>query len=71
MEWISVKEKLPKNRTAVLCIIRYKNPDKWFTYALLDYNEGEWEYFSGYKENFNSYYQVTHWMSMPEPPKED
>lgn len=68
--WISVDEKLPPKNTAVLCLIKYAEPDKWFTYALLTLNNGEWEQFWGSRSLYPEY-QVTHWQPLPEPPKGD
>jgi hypothetical protein len=65
-EWISVKDRLPKNRTRCL-VCRYDWVTKtrfidilWFYRAWLvapDYGVAD--------------DTVTHWMPLPEPPKED
>ena len=66
--WISVKDKLPKPHNAVLCIIKYAKPDKWYTYALLVMRDGKWIQFWG-DEELEKDYCVTHWQPLPEPPK--
>lgn len=65
-EWISVKERLPKPKTGVL--------------ALLDNGEvgSLWQDWAEHPEHM-TYFEVggeeeghvTHWMPLPEPPKED
>lgn len=68
--WISVKEKLPPKNTAVLCLIKYAEPDRWYTYALLTLHNGKWEQFWD-NRLLHPEYQVTHWQTLPEPPKGD
>ena len=71
MEWISVDERLPELSTLVIC---YCN-NGFINSGYLNY--------PGTKDNFNlcstgllKYFScgsetVTHWMPMPEPPKEN
>ena len=63
-EWISVKERLPQEK--VDCIVHYKH-------AYCD-NDGYWAigicFNDGEKFQINPAYKVTHWMPLPEPPKE-
>ena len=63
-EWVSVKERLPQEK--VNCIVHYKH-------AYCD-NDGYWAigicFNDGEKFQINPAYKVTHWMPMPEPPKE-
>ena len=62
MKWISVKERLPEKERAVLCHCRANIIEALY----LDTDEC-WQGFSGrYMKNF-----VTHWMPLPEPPKEE
>lgn len=64
-QWISVKDRLPEESTAddlnwVLAVVKGTNEDPdIFPCYLMD---GEWGGFGD---------QVTHWMEMPELPKED
>lgn len=62
MKWISVAERLPKERERVLCFCRANIID------VLRYDTAEW-----YHDPTHSYMFgfVTHWMPMPEPPKEE
>ena len=55
-EWISVKDRLPDNGTKVLT---------QFDYGAM---EASW-YDSKYYQPF--WNRATHWMPLPEPPKED
>lgn len=63
-EWISVKDRLPEEK--VDCIVHYKH-------AYCD-NDDYWAigmcFYDGEKFQFDPAYKVTHWMPMPEPPKE-
>ena len=62
-EWISVKERLPKEK--VNCIVHYKH-----TYCD---NDDYWAigmcFYDGEKFQFDPAYKVTHWMPLPNPPK--
>ena len=71
MEWISVKDRLPEHDEKVLCRYGFekegKRHDMMFT-GCLDY----------YAHDLVPHFQhastglfVTHWMPLPEPPKED
>lgn len=62
-KWISVEERLPEKCEYVLCIVRY--------------GEDAWNYELGFMLN-NAWVHpgrcegvVTHWMPLPEPPKEN
>lgn len=62
-KWISVKEKLPENDYNYLVFTSDRNDAVIATY----YGDGEWlEY-----DSTNLIPLVTHWMPLPEPPKED
>ena len=71
-KWISVEERLPEYKTAVLGYgLRYRNyPDTDpFPAVHVVYSRGEDEgWFTFWN---NEYVAVTHWMPLPEPPKED
>ena len=62
--WVSVEERLPNPRT--VCLGYYKH-------SYCD-NDGFWiistVLFDGEKFKVGSDYKVTHWMELPEPPKE-
>lgn len=61
-EWISVKDGLPQINTAVLVYIdEYGICIDFYT---VDYNNPKKPFFA-YRGN-----RVTHWMPLPEPPKE-
>lgn len=67
--WISAKEELPPENIAVLCLINSAKPYRWYTYALLMLDDGEWK--QAFDNKLLHYeYQVTHWMLLPEQPKE-
>lgn len=61
MEWISVKDDLPKKRTRVLV-----SDGQLVTQAIINHR-GDWaNWYTIDNEYFND---VTHWMPLPEPPK--
>jgi hypothetical protein len=76
--WISVKDRLPELRQEVL-VIR----DGWYALACRrkverkplpppQFNNIEiWEWDYGVEETFVPDGSVTHWMPLPEPPKEE
>lgn len=63
--WIPVTERLPENDQWVLCFMK----DKAFgAFRVFQWNYIDWQWNDGnewYDEN-----DVTHWMPLPEPPKE-
>jgi hypothetical protein len=61
-EWISVKDRLPEEEKEVLCYLG-NALGKGIVVAFR--RHGDW-YFDGWKCP-----TVTHWMLLPEPPKED
>ena len=62
-EWISVKDRLPKSRFVVLA---YEKPLNTINMSFYEKNSESWiDCDSGYYLN-----SVTHWMPLPEPPKE-
>lgn len=67
MKWISVKDKLPEGAGNVLAYI----PD------LHDYNQGGCSVMGWVQDHWRDTYKgrefanVTHWMPLPEPPKEE
>ncbi len=63
-EWISVKDRLPKSRFVVLA---YEKPLNTINMSFYENNSESWiDCDSGYYLN-----SVTHWMPLPEPPKEE
>ena len=63
-KWISVKEKLPKDYEDVVIIMR-DGASSWYRVAYREY--GGWSFGGGRRVND----EVTHWMPLPEPPKEE
>ena len=61
MEWISVKDRLPEKWEDVLICNCYSEVD----------TDMIWENPSGSFEFYFEGGNVTHWMPLPEPPKED
>ncbi len=64
MEWISVKDRLPEENNTFsefIVIVRgAKRP------TVLEYQGHEW-----WVDENGNYYDVTHWMPLPEPPEVD
>ena len=58
-EWISVKDRLPEDEKSVLVIT--KNGKPWVAHYDL-----KWR---GWRTSGST--TITHWMPLPEPPKED
>ncbi|MCR9263332.1 MAG: DUF551 domain-containing protein [Flavobacteriaceae bacterium] len=67
MSWISVKDRLPEQTSDVL--VCYPLIDGYIGMASACYDEGKWWDYKG--DNVISIYQITHWMELPEPPKQD
>lgn len=65
-EWISVKERLPEDRHSVLVYCPY---NKCIYTAYYDDFNDEWYHF-GRGGRIEVYYTMSHWMPLPEPPKE-
>lgn len=69
MEWISVKERLPENANDVLAIMqdntifmgRFSGKSYWKFY----FSDNGLQYDKARER------QITHWMPLPDPPKED
>ena len=57
--WIPVTERLPENSNAVLCITRKGNP-------FVGRYDHKWNHWA-----VSGSVTITHWMPLPEPPKED
>jgi len=76
MEWISVKDRLPKIDEHVIGYA--KIGEEWQVIPLLyQYfrfhghdSKYEWAYLFAYNEGYDYAKEVTHWMPLPNPPKE-
>ena len=70
-QWISVKDRLPEADFEEYFRINSEYPHylvkirEGVTACILDYNGKEWV------DDYYTPYTVTHWMPLPEPPKED
>jgi hypothetical protein len=67
--WISVKDRLPEMYKAVLGYAPYHN-NVW---AVTMRENGEWYIWSPVSRRYDPDFEgpITHWMPMPEPPKEE
>ena len=68
--WISVKDRLPEPRHAVLAFTPYSN----YILALSLHEDGTWYYWMDMgRKYYNPHLSgpITYWMYLPEPPKED
>lgn len=63
-KWISVEERLPEDYEDVVIIMR-DGASSWYRVAYREY--GGWSFGGGRRVND----EVTHWMHLPEPPKEE
>ena len=68
-KWISVKERLPDDRGNFITKIHCDNGD-WIEVNTFDYMEKEW-WHDAVNCTAKATDFVTHWMPLPEPPKED
>lgn len=72
--WISVKERLPKRRADYLCIYVFGDSEMHFYGVLMFHPEQDAEngYVTGphFSDEGMEGMRVTHWMPLPEPPKE-
>lgn len=62
--WISVEERLPEDYEDVVIIMR-NGASSWYRVAYREY--GGWSFGGGRRAPD----EVTHWMPLPEPPKEE
>ena len=65
MEWISVEDELPKNSRFVLATDGHHS---WLYYAFV-FETGEVQWFNAAADSEKK--GITHWMPLPEPPKEE
>lgn len=68
--WVSVEERLPISDEYVLCWYADENGKKWHTVGKLQDQNGTWN-LDVYLDDQDSDFTVTHWMPLPEPPKEE
>ena len=72
-EWISVEDELPKYTGEYIvycnvgCILGGFTDVRCYRFENIKGKEPKWII----NENFNEVVSITHWMSLPEPPKED
>lgn len=64
--WISIKDRLPDNYLSVLL---FDSPDREIFVGYMDAG-GEFQ-LEGYSYEYSLGCHFTHWMPLPEPPKEE
>lgn len=69
-QWVSVKDRLPDDGDTVLVIGRKVGEMRFDIPRISEYSGGEWWADSGDYLICYSGVEITHWMPMPEPPKE-
>jgi hypothetical protein len=69
MDWISVKELLPKELEKVLFFWTLERNTKNISMGYLDYLG--WHIYAPYDSFILSNVDITHWTQLPEYPKED
>ena len=62
MEWISVKDRLSEPHEAVICYFKFEPDSPNVIGENVRLSSGRW---------LSEDSKVTHWMPLPEPPKED
>lgn len=67
-EWINVKERLPMNNDAVLAC--YYNSKLRFSVVHIDRYDGYGRWEELQRDYDTNVWKITHWMPLPEPPKE-
>lgn len=68
-KWISVEERLPDDRGNFITKIHCDNGD-WIEVNTFDHMEKEW-WHDAVNHTVKATEFVTHWMPLPEPPKDD
>ena len=75
-KWISVEDRLPEKGDSYLVVVKEKYPHeaKWNVHVDVASNYGH--YIDDYWDTFNDWDEgqevhITHWMPLPEPPKEE
>lgn len=78
MEWISIEDKLPENKQTVLALISYLHDGKpeqiyhvaEYTYYFHDNQIWQVQVGNSQYDLYGNIEGVTHWMPLPEPPKQ-
>ena len=72
-QWISVEKRLPDFEGAVLCMCKshIRKGGKEIRYQTIMYFDEDVQWFSDVNDIFATKDAVTHWMPLPEPPKEE
>ena len=65
-KWIPVTERLPSKNGFYLCLYKHKHPGG----VAIDEGLSIQQWYNG-RWNLDEIYTVTHWMPLPEPPKEE
>ena len=67
-QWISVKDRLPEDGTRVMAYVNGWHEVAWHRKSIR-----EWQFRDeiAFNNETNTYGLVTHWMPLPEPPKEN
>jgi hypothetical protein len=68
--WTSVEERLPEYDRWVLCWYTDDDGRKWHTVGELNSRYKKW-LLDIYNDDYDCEFTVTHWMPLPEPPKEE
>jgi hypothetical protein len=82
MEWIKVTDYLPELFDYVLVYAKFKGTNEPCPISIARYNEKEWEFVnsSPWMPNYGAYMDIeypmdhddiTHWMPLPKPPKDE
>lgn len=64
--WVSVTERLPESSGTHALVMRFDYVTNTPFYDLLWFDSDEW-----WNRNYTGDFAVTHWMPLPEPPKEE
>ena len=68
-EWISVEDKLPPKldkEWSISVLTYYHHKQDWMYVSFFNFEDKHW-----YGENSGANINVTHWMPLPNPPKEN
>lgn len=69
-EWIPCSERLPKEKQEVYVTVYFIEGDTGRAYGYMD-GFGRWHLYSTVEGTLNSGYEVTAWMPLPKPYRED
>lgn len=70
MKWISVKDKLPELESSILCICLLNDGDDYLGIFRGFHQIASWNYGSFYSRCENITKEVTHWIPIPDLPKD-